>query len=68
VNGPLKATLGLAVFVVVVGAVLWATTGRGYFAVFIVLGLVTGAGAWFTSRTAPAAPGTQHRSAEEDTP
>jgi hypothetical protein len=53
VNGALKATLGLAVFVVVLGAVLWATTGRVYFAVFIVLGLLTGGGAWFT-RPAPA--------------
>ncbi|MCU1620845.1 MAG: uncharacterized protein JWR28_3324 [Modestobacter sp.] len=54
-NGPLKATLALAAFVVVVGAVLWGTTGRVYFAVFIVLGLLTGAGAWFTGRTAPPA-------------
>ena len=58
-SGPLKATLGLAVFVVVLGAVLWATTGRAYFAVFIPLGLLTGGGAWFTSRTPPAPrPGT----------
>jgi hypothetical protein len=55
VTGVLKATLGLAAFVVVVGAVLWATTGRFYFAVFILLGLVTGAGAWFTSRSVPPA-------------
>jgi len=68
VNGPLKATLALAVFVVVVGAVLWATTGRGYFAVFVVLGLVTGLGAWFTARPAPAAPGAEHPSSEENTP
>jgi hypothetical protein len=54
VNGALKATLGLAVFVVVLGAVLWATTGRVYFAVFVVLGLLTGAGAWFTGRPDPA--------------
>jgi len=53
VNGPLKATLVLAAFVVVVGAVLWVTTDRAYFAVFVVLGLVTGLGAWFTGRTAP---------------
>jgi hypothetical protein len=58
-NGPLKATIALAVFVVVLGAVLWVTTDRAYFAVFIVLGLLTGAGAWFTSRTPPAPrPGT----------
>jgi len=68
VNGPLKATLALSAFVVVVGAVLWLTTDRAYFAVFIVLGLVTGAGAWFTARTAPAAPGTKHPSSEENTP
>ena len=52
-NGPLKATLGLAVFVVVLGAVLWVTTDRAYFAVFIVLGLATGAGAWLTGRATP---------------
>ena len=55
-NGPLKATLALSAFVVVVGAVLWLTTDRSYFAVFIVLGLLTGVGAWLTGRTAPAAP------------
>jgi hypothetical protein len=58
VNGPLKATLALAAFVVVLGAVLWATTGRPYFAVFILLGALTGGGAWFTSRTPPAPPRT----------
>ena len=52
-NGPLKITLGLAAFVVVLGAVLWATTGEVYFAAFIVLGLLTGGGAWFTGRAAP---------------
>ena len=68
-NGPLKATLALAAFVVVVGAVLWAATGRPYFAVFIVLGLLTGAGAWFTGRsTPPAGPGAKHPSSEENTP
>ena len=65
-NGPLKAAWALTAFVVVVGAVLWATTGRPYFAVFIVLGLLTGAGAWFTSRTPSAPrPGT---TPEENTP
>ena len=64
-NGPLKATLALAVFVVVLGAVLWVTTDRAYFAVFIVLGLLTGAGAWFTGRTAPAAGRTPPSSTEE---
>jgi hypothetical protein len=54
-NGALKASVGLAVFVVVLGAVLWATTGRAYFAVFIVLGLLTGVGAWLTGRSVPPA-------------
>jgi len=55
VNGALKAAWGLTLFVIVVGAVLWATTGRAAFAVFIVLGVLTGVGAWITGRTAPAA-------------
>jgi hypothetical protein len=55
VNGPLRASVALAAFVVAVGAVLWATTGRAYFAVFIVLGLVTGVGAWRTGRSVPPA-------------
>ena len=54
-NGITKATLGLAAFVVVLGAVLWITTDRTYFAVFIVLGLLTGAGAWFTRPATPSA-------------
>jgi hypothetical protein len=54
-NGPLKVSVALAAFVVVVGAVLWATTDRPVFAVFIVLGLLTGAGAWFIGRTVPPA-------------
>ncbi|MEU2349232.1 hypothetical protein [Modestobacter sp. NPDC049651] len=54
-NGITKATLALAAFVVVLGAVLWVTTDRPYFAAFIVLGLVTGAGAWFTRPAAPSA-------------
>ena len=52
-NGALKAAWGLTLFVVVVGAVLWATTGRAVFAVFIVLGVLTGVGAWLTGRSAP---------------
>ena len=52
-TGITKASVGLAVFVVVLGAVLWATTGRAYFAAFIVLGLLTGIGAWLTGRAAP---------------
>ncbi len=50
-----KATLGLAAFVVVLGAVLWITTDRVFFAVFLVLGLLTGAGAWFTRPVPPSA-------------
>jgi hypothetical protein len=55
VNGALKLTLGLAVFVVALGAVLWLATDRAYFAVFIALGLMTGAGAWVTGRHLPPA-------------
>ena len=54
-TGITKATLALAAFVVVLGAVLWVTTDRPYFAAFIVLGLLTGAGAWFTRPVAPSA-------------
>ena len=50
-NGPLKAAWALTAFVVVAGAVLWAVTGRAVFAVFIGLGVLTAAGAWFTGRT-----------------
>jgi hypothetical protein len=53
VNGPLKAAWTLTAFVVVVGALLWIVTGEAVFAVFIVLGLLTGAGAWFTGRSFP---------------
>jgi hypothetical protein len=56
VNGALKAAWALTVFVIVVGAVLWTTTGRAVFAVFIVLGVLTGIGAWLTGRSLPAAP------------
>jgi dolichol kinase len=50
VNGPLKAAWALTAFVVVAGVVLWLTTGRVVFAIFIVLGLLTGVGAWLTGR------------------
>ena len=50
-NGVLKAAWGLTAFVVLAGIVGWAVTGRAAFAVFIVLGLVTAAGAWFGART-----------------
>jgi hypothetical protein len=65
VNGVTKATLGLAAFVVVLGAVMWITTDRTYFAVVIVLGLLTGAGAWFTRPAAPSAGRPTPSSAEE---
>ena len=63
--GPLKAAWVLTAVVVVVGAVMWATTGRAVFAVFIVLGVATAAGAWFTGRSAPARPADQPSSEGE---
>jgi dolichol kinase len=54
VTGPLKAAWGLTAFVVLAGLVLWLVTGEAVFAVFIVLGVLTGVGAWVTGRsTAP---------------
>ena len=52
-NGPLKAAWVLTAFVVLAGAVLWIVTDKPVFAVFIVLGLLTGIGAWFTGRSLP---------------
>jgi hypothetical protein len=52
-NGALKAAWGLTAFVIVVGAIGWLVTGQAIFAVFIVLGVLTGAGAAFAFRTAP---------------
>ena len=52
-NGPLKAAWVLTAFVVLAGAVLWIVTDKPAFAVFIVLGLLTGAGAWITGRSLP---------------
>ena len=49
-SGALKAAWGLTVFVVVAGVVLWLVTGRAIFAVFIVLGVLTAAGAVLTGR------------------
>jgi dolichol kinase len=51
VTGALKAAWGLTAFVILAGVVLWAVTGRAVFAVFIVLGLLTAVGAWFSGRT-----------------
>jgi len=53
VNGALKAAWALTAFVVLAGIVLWIVTGRPVFAVFIVLGVLTGIGAFVTGRTAP---------------
>jgi hypothetical protein len=53
VNGPLKAAWALTAFVVLVGAVLWIVSGKAVFAVFIVLGLLTGVGAYVTGRSLP---------------
>jgi dolichol kinase len=53
VNGALKAAWALTAFVVVAGIVLWIVYDRPVFAVFIVLGVLTGIGAFMTGRTAP---------------
>jgi dolichol kinase len=50
VSGAIKAAWGLTVFVVLAGLVLWLVTGRAVFAVFLVLGVLTGVGAWLTGR------------------
>ena len=50
-TGPLKAAWVLTAFVVVAGLVLWLVTGEVVFAVFIVLGVLTGVGAWVTGRS-----------------
>ena len=50
-NGALKAAWLLTAFVVVGGIVGWAVSGRPVFAVFIVLGVLTGIGAVLTGRT-----------------
>ncbi|CCG04690.1 hypothetical protein [Blastococcus saxobsidens] len=63
-NGAMKAAWALTAFVVLAGLVLWLTTGRAIFAVFIVLGLLTGVGAWLTGRSQP--PGRPGR--KENTP
>ena len=49
-NGALKAAWGLTTFVIVAGIVGWIVTGRPVFAVFLVLGVLTGVGAWLTGR------------------
>jgi hypothetical protein len=52
-NGALKAAWVLTAFVVLAGVVLWIVTGRPFFAVFIVLGVLTGIGALVTGRSVP---------------
>jgi dolichol kinase len=52
-NGALKAAWALTAFVVVAGIVGWIVTGRAVFAVFLVLGVLTAAGALVTGRNAP---------------
>ena len=55
-NGALKAAWGLTLFVIVVGIVGWAVSGRPVFAVFIVLGVLTGGAALVAFRSAPSSP------------
>ncbi|SHN79102.1 hypothetical protein SAMN05660350_02720 [Geodermatophilus obscurus] len=50
-NGALKAAWALTAFVVLVGLVGWIVTGEVFFAVFIVLGLLTAVGAWLSGRS-----------------
>ena len=49
-NGALKAAWALTAFVIVAGLVLWIVTGRPVFAVFLVLGVLTAAGAVLPGR------------------
>jgi dolichol kinase len=49
-SGALKAAWGLTTFVIVAGIVGWIVTGRPVFAVFLVLGVLTAAGAVITGR------------------
>ena len=50
-NGALKAAWALTAFVVLVGLIGWIVTGEVFFAVFIVLGLLTAVGAWLSGRS-----------------
>jgi dolichol kinase len=49
-SGALRAAWGLTTFVIVAGIVGWIVTGRPVFAVFLVLGVLTAAGAVLTGR------------------
>ena len=50
-NGALKAAWGLTAFVVLVGLIGWIATGEVFFAVFIILGVLTAVGAVMTGRS-----------------
>jgi dolichol kinase len=50
VSGPLKAAWGLTAFVIVAGVLGWIISGQAVFAVFLVLGVLTAAGAVVTGR------------------
>ena len=52
----LRAAWLLTAFVIVAGIVGWIVTGRPVFAVFVVLGVLTGVGAAFALRAAPDRP------------
>ena len=52
-NGALKAAWALTAFVVLVGLIGWIVTAEVFFAVFIVLGLLTAVGAVLTGRSQP---------------
>jgi hypothetical protein len=56
VNGALKAAWALTAFVIVAGLVGWIVSGRAVFAVFIVLGVLTGIGALVSGRAQSSAP------------
>jgi hypothetical protein len=57
VNGALKAAWGLTAFVILAGVLGWIITGRAVFAVFVVLGLATAAGAWWSGRSTSSSKG-----------
>ena len=59
-NGALKAAWLLTAFVIVAGIVGWIVSGRPVFAVFIVLGVLTAAGAHFALRP-PEPPSSKER-------
>jgi hypothetical protein len=52
-SGALKAAWALTLFVIIVGIVGWAATGRSVFALFVILGVLTGTAAVLVFRTAP---------------